>query len=254
MSKDRAPVGYGRYALGVGIMAIGVLGLALGDFHPGQPVPKDFPGHAVLAYAASVCLLVAGAALLWRRTLLWASGALIAYYWLIVVLLMDGRLVLRHWREYIAYSNTAEQAAIAAAALILFAAAAPLDSTLRLRLTRAGQIVFGVCAVLFGGAHFFYMDMTAPLVPKWLPPSQLFWGYATGVFHIAGGLAILSGVRARLGATLLAMMYAAFTPLALLPLLLAKPDQIGPWAENAVNLALVGAAWVVADSLRRPAR
>lgn len=251
MTEDRTLNGLGRHALGVGILAIGVLTLALGNFHPGQPVPKDFPGLSELAYVVGAALVAAGAGLQWRRTLLWASGALAAYWWLLVVLVMDGRLILRHWREYIAYSNTAEQLAIAAATLIVFAAAAPLNPAPAQRLTRIGQMAFGLCAVLFGGAHFLYMDLTAPLVPKWLPPSQLFWGYATGVFHIAGGLAILTGLRARLGAILLTVMYAAFTPLALLPLLLAKPNAVGPWAENAVNLALVGAAWVVADSLRK---
>jgi hypothetical protein len=40
------------------------------------------------------------------------------------------------------------------------------------------------------------MNLTAPLVPKWLPPSQELWAYATGVDHIAAGVAILTGVQA----------------------------------------------------------
>jgi uncharacterized membrane protein YphA (DoxX/SURF4 family) len=101
---------------------------------------------------------------------------------------------------------------------------------------------------LFGGAHFAYMNMTAPLVPQWLPPNQVFWGYATGIFHIAGGIAILTGIRARLAAILLTVMYALFTPLALVPELVATPSFFA-WSENATNLVLVGVAWVVADSL-----
>ena len=65
-------------------------------------------------------------------------------------------------------------------------------------------------------------------------------------------MAILSGVQARLAAILLTVMYAAFTPLVHLPLLLAAPGVYFNWTENALNLALVGAAWVVADSLSRP--
>jgi hypothetical protein len=95
----------------------------------------------------------------------------------------------------------------------------------------------------------FYRSLTAPLVPRWLPPSQEFWGYATGVAHIAAGVAIATGVQARLAAVLLTVMYAAFTPLVLAPLLLADPSNLGAWAENAVSLALTGVAWVVADSL-----
>src|SRR5204863_7013086 len=124
---------------------------------------------------------------------------------------------------------------------------ADLDPTLARRLTRAGQLMFGVCALLFGGAHFLYTNLTAPLVPKWLPPSQEFWGYATGIAHIAAGLAILSGVQARLAAILLTVMFASFTPLVHLRMLLADPGNHGIWTENAANLAFTGVAWVVAE-------
>jgi uncharacterized membrane protein YphA (DoxX/SURF4 family) len=245
---------FGWRVFGLGVLALAAIGLALGDFIPGQPVPKDFPARTALAYAATAFMLIAGAAIVWRRTVAWGAAALTAYYALIVVVLMDGRVVARHYAEYLAYSNTAEQVAITAGALIVFAASARIDSALAARLTRLGQRAFGVCAVLFGGAHFFYMNLTAPLVPKWLPPSQEFWGYATGVAHIAAGVAILTGVKARLAAILLTVMYASFTPLVHLPLILADPANTWKWVENATNLVLTGAAWVVADSLARTRR
>jgi uncharacterized membrane protein YphA (DoxX/SURF4 family) len=142
---------------------------------------------------------------------------------------------------------------VAAGALIIYAANARLDVAAAARLIRLGQVVFGICAVLFGGAHFFYMNLTAPLVPKWLPPSGEFWGYATGVAHIAAGLAILAGVRARLAAILLTVMYASFTPLVHLPMVVANSSSHFIWSENALNLILTGVAWVVANSLPRPA-
>jgi uncharacterized membrane protein YphA (DoxX/SURF4 family) len=243
---------YGWRVYGLGIIALAVVAFALRDFLPGQPVPKAFPHRADWAFAVAVFLLVAGAAVEWRRTVAWAAGALTVYYGLFVVILMDGPLALRHAHEFLAYSNTAEQLAIAAGGLIVFAASATIDTALEKRLTRAGQAAFGVCAILFGGAHFFYMDMTVPLVPSWLPPSQMFWAYATGIAHIAAGVAILTGVQARLAAILLTIMYAAFTPLVHVPLFLADPSNHRNWAENATNLILTGAAWVVADSLARP--
>ena len=124
----------------------------------------------------------------------------------------------------------------------------------RRQLRRIGRIAFGVCALLFGGAHFVYIDFTVPWVPKYLPPSQAFWAYATGVAHIAAGVAILTGVQARLAAILLTVMFASFTPLVHLPMLMADSSSRVNWSENALNIALVGAAWVVADSLARPRR
>jgi uncharacterized membrane protein YphA (DoxX/SURF4 family) len=236
---------------GLGVVALGIVCLLWGDFDPGQPVPRAFPDRAVLAYAAALFMIVAGAAIQWRRTTAWAAAALTAYYTLIVVVLMNGRIVLAHLTEYGAYSSAAEQLAIAAGGLIVFAGSAPIDSALAARLTRVGQIVFGVCAVLFGGAHFFYMNLTVPLVPKWLPPSQEFWAYATGIAHIAAGVAILTGMQARLAAILLTIMYASFTPLVHMPMLVADPSKFFTWSENALNLALTGVAWVVADALPR---
>jgi uncharacterized membrane protein len=150
------------------------------------------------------------------------------------------------------YEGLAEQLAIAAGGLIVYAANANIDAALAVRLTRVGQLVFGVCALIFGGAHFVYMNLTAPLIPKWLPPSQEFWGYATGVGHIAAGVAILTGMQARLGAILLTAMYAAFAVLVWVPMLLANPVSHSNWSESATTVVLIGVAWVIADSLASP--
>jgi uncharacterized membrane protein YphA (DoxX/SURF4 family) len=252
MTAEKSTVALSWRVYGLGVLALGMLCVAWGDFLPGQPVPKNFPDRTVLAYAAAAFMLVAGAAVEWRRTAAWGAAALTAYYVLIVAVLMNGRVVLAHYAEYGAYSGVAEQLAIAAAGLIIYAATAKIDVALAARLTRLGQLLFGVCAVLFGGAHFFYMNLTVPLIPKWLPPTQEFWAYATGVGHIAAGVAILAGVQARLAAILLTAMFASFTPLVHLPMLLADPSSHFILSENALNLALTGAAWVVAHSLARP--
>ncbi len=252
MTAEKTAAAIGWRVYGLGLMALAMVCLAWGDFDTGQPMPKGFPDRTALAYVAAALMLVAGAAVEWRRTAAWAAAALTAYYALIVVILMNGRVVLAHSAEFGAYSGGAEQLAIAASGLIVYAANAKIDAAQAARLTRLGQLAFGVCALLFGGAHFFYMNLTVPLVPKWLPPTPVFWAYATGVGHIAAGVAILTGVQARLAAILLTAMYASFTPLVHVPMLLGDPSSHFIWSENALNVALTGAAWVVADSLARP--
>jgi uncharacterized membrane protein YphA (DoxX/SURF4 family) len=254
MTVEKPAMAFGWRVYGLGVMALGALCLVWGNFDSGQPVPKTFPDRTVLAYAVGAFMLVAGAAVEWRRTAAWAAAALAAYYALIVVVLMYGRLALAHYREFGVYSGAAEQLAVAAGGLIVYAANAEIDTALAARLTRVGQMAFGVCALLFGGAHFFYMNLTAPLVPKWLPPSQEFWGYATGIGHIAAGIAILTGMWARLAAILLTAMFVSFTLLVHLPMLIADPSNHFIWTENALNLALIGVAWIVADSLARAGR
>jgi uncharacterized membrane protein len=249
MTTGQTTKAVGWRVYGLGLMALGAVCLAFGDFHPGQPVPKDFPDRTVLAYAVAAFMLVAGAAVEWRRTLPRAAAAITAYFTLVVVILMNGRVWLAHYAEFLPYESIAIQLAIAAGGLIVYAASARIDAALAARLTRIGQVAFALCTLIFGTAHFLYMNLTAPLVPKWLPPTQEFWAYATGIAHIAAGVAILTRVKARLAAMLLTIMYASFSVLVHVPMAFADPANHWIWNENAVNIALIGAAWVVADSL-----
>ena len=251
---DRPTKTFGWRVYGLGAIALGIVCLMIGDFHPGQPVPKDFPARETLSYIVAVFMLVAGIAIEWRRTTVWGAAALALYFGLVVVVLMNGRILLADFNEFLPYESLAIQLAIAAGGLIVYATHARIGTMQANRFVHVGQIAFGFCALIFGAAHFVYLDLTAPLVPQWLPLSQVFWAYATGAAHIAAGIAILVGVKARLAAILLTIMFAAFTPLVHLPMLWATPSNHWIWNENAVNIALIGAAWVVADSLARRSR
>ena len=248
MATRQATMTFGWRVYGLGVMALGLACLASRQFVLGQAAPEDVPLGSALAYVAAAVMLVAGGAVGWHRTTAFGAAAVIVFYALIVTLI-DGPAVVAGYTEYGTYSGIAEQVAIIAGALVVFAASAGIDAALAARLTRLGQGMFGVCALLFGGAHFVYMNLTVPLVPKWLPPTQQFWAYATGFGHIAAGIAIVTGVRSRLAATLLTTMYASFTPLVHVPMLFADPANHANWTENAINIALTGAAWVMADSL-----
>jgi uncharacterized membrane protein YphA (DoxX/SURF4 family) len=252
MTAEKTTMAFGWRVYGLGVMAVGMACLAFGDFDPGQPVSKHFPARTALAYFAGAFMVVAAAAVVWRRTAAWGAAALTLYYALFVVILMNGRLLLTHYAVFVTYENIAMQLAIAAGGLIIYATTARIDAVLAARLTRLGQLAFGVCALVFGGAHFVYMNNTASLVPKWLPPTQEFWGYATGVGFVAAGVAILTGVQARLAAILVTAMLTSFGLLVNERILLADHSSRWNWTESAVNLAVVGAAWVVADSLARP--
>ena len=79
----------------------------VGRLRPGAAgARRTFPTAPPLAYAAAAFMLVAGAAVEWRRTAAWGAAALTAYYALIVVILMNGRVVLAHYAEYGTYEST----------------------------------------------------------------------------------------------------------------------------------------------------
>ncbi|WP_158785600.1 hypothetical protein [Granulicella sp. L46] len=244
--------GLGRHIFGLGIMALGLVGLVWGDFITGQPVPNDFPHRIALAYIVAAFLLCTGIIMQWRRSASVGAAALAAYYLVIVIIVMHGPVLLARFKEYGVYEGLAEQFAIAAAALIVYATTARIPAPLAARLTLIGQLTLGLCALIFGGAHFVYMNFTAPLVPKWLPPSQVFWGYLTGVAFILAGLALLSRIQARLAANLLTAMLASFTLLVHLRMLFTDHKLKFNWTELAINLAILGAAWIVADSFASP--
>jgi uncharacterized membrane protein len=251
MKTEKATLPMGSRIFGVGVAALGLACLVFGDFDTGQTVPKNFPARTALAYCAGALMLVAGLAVAWRRTAVWGAAALTGYYTAVVLLLMNGRSLLSGYAVYGTYENIAMQLAIAASSLIVYTTAAQIQVGVATRLARVGRVAFGVCSLIWGGAHFIYMNMTAPLIPKWLPPGQVFWGYVTGCCFIAAGLAIVTGIRARLAALLLTVMIASFGLLANGPMLVANPSSTLNWTESILNLALTGAAWVVADSLAR---
>jgi uncharacterized membrane protein YphA (DoxX/SURF4 family) len=87
------------------------------------------------------------------------------------------------------------------------------------------------------------------MVPRWILPGQQFWAWATGAFHLLAGIAIVTGVQAALACRLLTAMMLGFGALVWAPALFAKPGDYITWAGNAINLALAGAAWVIADSI-----
>jgi uncharacterized membrane protein len=251
VSKNARPRGLGPPVYAAGVIAIALVNLALGAFDPTQPVP-DFPERTILAYLASMFMLIAGLATVYRRTATRGAAALTVYFSFVVTLLMNGRVVVANYSVYGAYFGAIEGLALAAPAFIIFAGAAKLDPKTSDRCARVSRYTFGLCALFFGGAHFVYLDNTVSLVPQWLPPSPIFWAYATGFFHIAAGVALFTNIMARFAMVLLTTMYAAFTPLVHIPLLISDPSKHFFWTENALNVALVGCAWVIADSLRLP--
>ncbi|HTC16387.1 MAG TPA: DoxX family protein [Steroidobacteraceae bacterium] len=244
-------VGTRIYALGA--CALGIVGLVFGDFAlVWQPVPATLPGRTVLAYVFAALLLLGGLALNWPRTAR-RGAALLCVLFALVVLLLHLPRVVTHPAVFGVWSGTAEQLALLAGAwlalqLCSWPQGAPEPAAVRL-----GLRVFAGCLLVFGGAHFFYLEDTAAFVPHWLPPGQRFWAVATGLAHIAAGVAILSGVQARLAAILATVMFASFSLLIHLPLLLSEANHFH-WVMNAMNLALTGSAWIAADALTRRER
>ena len=115
---------------------------------------------------------------------------------------------------------------------------------------RIGSILVGICAASFTlEQKRFIFPPTATLVPKWLPPSQMFWAVATTVFFALAAVALLTNRMALLTARLLTMMLVIFGLFVWIPLLLSDPHSHTNWSETAETFAIAGTAWILADLL-----
>ena len=154
---------------GLAAVAFGLVGLVWGDFAAvWQPVPETVPGRTALAYAVAAVLLLAGLGVQWRRSA--ATSALtLAILYSLGVILLHVPSVIAHPSVFVMWSGTAEQLALVAGGMVAYAFCAEPAAPTADRLVRIGRLLFGVCLIVFGLAHLFYLKATADFVPAWLP-------------------------------------------------------------------------------------
>lgn len=233
----------------IGVLGYGLVCLAFGDFGlQWQPVPGWAPGRTALAYVNGVLLVAGGALLLWPKTSLWAA-LFLAFYILLWVLLLKAPGVVARPGSMLPWLGFGEIFSLAAGALMLALLAKPDSGVIA---KRVALYAYGLCPIIFGLSHFVYADFTAAMVPGWIP-APLFWAWATGAGHLAAGLAILSGLLARLAATLLAAMMASFVLLLCIPQVIAGPTSHIGWTMLFISLSLAGAAWAIRAGLGKRA-
>lgn len=237
------------------MIAIGILGLVHGDFAPiWLGVPEGLPGREALAYLCAFVSLACGIGLFWWRTAAPAARVLFAYL-LLWMLLVKVRVIILNPTVEVVYQDWGTTAVLVAAAWILYAWFATerdrrwFGFAIDDKGVRLARILFALALLAFGLSHFFYLELTAPLVPDWLPAHE-FWAYFTGGAFLAAGVAILAGVFARLAATLAAVQIGLFTLLIWVPMVISGHISAFHWIESVVSWTLMTAAWVVADSYR----
>jgi len=247
MAERNKKLRIGKCVFGGAAVTLGVIGLAFHDFATNwQRVDRAVPHRELLAYLAAACEIAGGAAILWRRTAR-AGAALLALIYSVFVLLWVQKIVPAPL-VYDAWGNFFEESSLLLAALIVFASASPADSVWARNQSLIAR-VYGFCPISYALEHFFYLKSAASFVPPWIPPGQMFWAVATAVCFLLAAAAILSGVKATLAARLLTAEILAFELLGWGPRLFAAPHNHFIWSANGINVALMAAAWVVADSL-----
>ena len=247
-----ASAGHAAYA--AIMVALGIQGLIKGDFGIiWQGVPDGFTGYTILVYLCAVVSLGSGIGLLFRRTAAYAAGALLILnilwflvwrvHGLIVASLVEGT-----W-------SSGETLVMMAGAWVLFDWFATDWDRRHFPWATGGRglhiarVLYGLGLIPFGYAHFAYIQVTADLVPGWIP-WHLGWAWLTGIAFVLAGLAMVIGVWGRPAAVLSVWQMGLFFVLVWIPRAVAGSLSPFQWGEFASNLALVAAGWVVAESYR----
>ena len=244
----------GRMLFAIGLTALGLQALIRSAVVPAlEPVPAWVPEQWLLAWLSGLLLIGAGAAVMlgWKaRQAATVLGGLLLL-WLLLLHLPRLALDPHSGNEW---TGAFECLALSGGAWVLagvLETGQPVrqnwDRTID-RAARLGRFCFGASLPVFGILHFIYIDYVASVIPGWIPEHE-FWGYLTGLAHIAAGLAIVSGVQARLAATMLGLMFGSWVLILHIPRVAVRLHDPNEWCSMLIATALCGGAWLVAGSL-----
>lgn len=240
----------GLWLFALSVAGLGVLSLLSGDFALNwQPVPVGMPWRTGIAYFSGMVLLVFGLGLL-VKPLARLSAIVLTADFLIWLLILRLPRVTSLWNagDWLGVGETAVLVCGAWALLWTVSEqrgsdfnAALLSSTSQ----RVVRFLFAVALPLIGISHFVYADVTAGMVPAYLP-AHLGFAYFTGAAHIAAGAAVLFAVLPRLAATLEGIMMGLFGLMVWGPRVIAAPMSRFEWTAMLVSLAYSAASLIVA--------
>src|SRR6202047_687986 len=212
----------GRYVFGAAALAFGLITLAWHDYN-GWHLSR------YLVYPAAAAEIFGGAAMQFRRTAKTGAVVLGAVY--LVFALRGVPQIFAKPQIYNSWGNFFEQFSLVTGGAIVYARLSSLWS--RETLDRIGRILLGICAASFGLEQAIYLGATASFVPKWLPPSQMFWAVTTTVFFALAAVALVTNRMALLASRLLTMMVVGFGLLVWVPLVFSNSHNHTNWSENA---------------------
>jgi uncharacterized membrane protein YphA (DoxX/SURF4 family) len=241
-------------AFAIIMMGVGVVGILHPDLMPvWNPIPGTGSAHELLTYCGIGVSLLCGVGLLVQRTAAMAARLLLGTFliWMLLFRLPNffrAPLFAACWSVF-------PLAVMLSGAMVLYVCfnahwdREHFRSISSINALRTARIIYGLSLIFFGAAHFIDVKDTISLIPSWIP-GHLFWAYFTGCAFIGAGISVVIGVFARLAAILSAVQIALFLFLVWIPIVAAGSKLPFQWSETFLNAALMGGAWVVADSYR----
>ncbi len=233
----------GHHFYGLGAIALGLITLfwhqidSLGNLsHP-----------AILIYIIGAIELIGGLAIQWDKAVRYGALMLCIVYLIFTLYLVPP--IFKMPLVYFPWGNFFEELSILLGGVLVLASSDQNYPERAAMISKVAYKCFGICTVSYSLYQLFYLHYTASLVPKWIPPSQMFWAIATTIVFAIAAYSILSGRSALLASRLLTIMFMCFCLLVWFPSCFNNPYKLTGWNSNAVTLAVAGSVWIVADYL-----
>ena len=238
---------YGRIVFGASAVLFGVIALIWHDGDTWQNLQHiwSLPFGKIIGGCLMTAQIAGGIGMQYLRTTRLASVVLcVVYFCFSLACIPDitaaSNIYDRYGGSFFVFFS------LLCGAVALFAATAE-NAARALLFGRLARFGLGVCAISFTLGQILLPRETAHLVPKWIPPNQMFWVILTTVAFGLAAVAILINRQARLAMRLMAIMLALFGVLVWVPRLIAHPEAHFNWSECALTFLITGAAWTVAD-------
>jgi uncharacterized membrane protein len=227
-----------------------------------QTVPSWIPWHLFWAYFVGAALIAAALSLAANKQS-WLAGMLLGIMIFLFVCLIHVPALFATPHDKTRLTIFLRDLALSVAALSF--AASRRDKwrpQVANPIVAIARILIGITVAVFGFEHFLFPHAAPGIpqenpagaisMPSWIP-GHVIWAYVTGAILIACGLGLLAAKRsARFAASALGCTLLLLTLFVYLPLVIAKPSDIGNALNYlAIHLALAGAALLLASALPR---
>lgn len=241
----------GRHVFGLAAVLFGVVTLSWHAFNVLQQTQTfgSAPHRAALMYIVAAIEILAGFAMPWPKTARVGALALGTLFTLVALSWIPD--IVAKPNVYYTWGAFFYPFSEAAGALIVYATFGRGASQQLSKLAQFGCTSFALCLISFAIEQIEFFAHTAELVPKWVPPGQNFWAWATTIAFFLAAAALLFRRLDLLAAQLTTVMLIAFEVLVWLPVCFGNVHNLFNWSENLDTLAIAGAAWLVADYLNQ---
>lgn len=251
---------FGRIFYGVAVAGVGILQLLSGAFRRFiSPIPAG-ESYEFIIYIFGIYFVISGMLIAFGKKLR-ITSVILAYVFILLIVFSHFPWVFIHIPDSLelgAFTNTLKLGAFAGGALLiaLGSRAENMPGNFMAGMARLepfGKYLFFIMLFIFGIDHFVYRDFVSGLVPKWIP-LPLFWTYFTGVALLGSAISIVTNVKVKLVAELLAIMLFIWLLTIHLVLAIRFPNWNG--GENITAcfqcLAFTGIALTIASQAEQP--